>query len=89
MPDNHGGQTYTTHHTPHSPTDTAERNKNMNTNTNTPKTAERPDFEQVKRNYETALASGKDSTQELTRNARPPPTVKPYPTTDTTPLLSN
>ena len=38
----------------------------MNTNTNTPKTAERPDFEQVKRNYETALASGKDSTQELT-----------------------
>ena len=38
----------------------------MNTNTNTQKTAERPDFEQVKRNYETALASGKDSTQELT-----------------------
>ena len=38
----------------------------MNTNTNTPKTAERPDFEQVKRNYENALASGKDSTQELT-----------------------
>ena len=38
----------------------------MNTNTNTQKTAERPDFEQVKRNYEHALASGKDSTQELT-----------------------
>ena len=37
----------------------------MNTyTTNTAKS--RPDFEQVKRNYETALASGKDSTQELT-----------------------
>lgn len=36
-------------------------------NTNTTNTAKsRPDFEQVKRNYETALASGKDSTQELT-----------------------
>ena len=58
-------------------------------NTNTTNTAKsRPDFEQVKRNYETALASGKDSTQELTAlaTARPPPTVKPYRTTDTTPL---
>ena len=69
-------------------------------NTNTTNTAKsRPDFEQVKRNYETTLASGKDSTQELTAlatavaysvlnkciDARPPPTVKPYPTTDTTP----
>lgn len=36
-------------------------------NTNTTNTAKsRPDFEQVKRNYETALASGKDTTQELT-----------------------
>ena len=36
-------------------------------NTNTTNTAKsRPDFEQVKRNYENALASGKDSTQELT-----------------------
>lgn len=36
-------------------------------NTNTTNTAKsRPDFEQVKRNYETALASGKDSTRELT-----------------------
>ena len=36
-------------------------------NTNTTNTAKsRPDFEQVKRNYETALASGKDTAQELT-----------------------
>lgn len=36
-------------------------------NTNTTNTAKsRPDFEQVKRNYEHALATGKDSTQELT-----------------------
>ena len=69
-------------------------------NTNTTNTAKsRPDFEQVKRNYETALASGKDSTQELTALAtavaycvlnecidpQRKTTVKPYPTTDTTP----
>lgn len=36
-------------------------------NTNTTNTAKsRPDFEQVKRNYETALAQGKDTAQELT-----------------------
>ena len=36
----------------------------MNTTTNTAKS--RPDFEQVKRNYENALAQGKDTAQELT-----------------------
>ena len=63
MPDNHGGQPHTTTNMP----DRHGRKGTKNMNTYTTNTAKsRPDFEQVKRNYETALAKAADSTQELT-----------------------
>ena len=66
---------------------------NTNKNTTTQTAADKRDFEQVKRDFETALENGGDyspalldlstaiafplSASALTRNARPPQTVKP------------